>query len=82
MSVLINFSYRYVVFCKLYVQCSLNPTANLYSVIKVWGGLHSSAVDWGTAVQAGRPWVQFPMGSLGFFIDLMLATTQCLWGST
>jgi len=27
-----------------------------------------------TALQAGRSWVQFPIGSLGFFIDLILPT--------
>ena len=33
---------------------------------------HSSTVSWGTALQAGRSWVQFPMVSVGFFIDIIL----------
>jgi hypothetical protein len=32
----------------------------------------SDAVGGGTALQAGRSRVPFPMGSLGFFIDLSL----------
>jgi hypothetical protein len=34
-------------------------------------GVCSSAVGWGTALQAGRSQVWFTMGSLRFFIDLM-----------
>ena len=35
-------------------------------------GAHSGAVGWGTALQAGRLRVRFPMVSLKFFIDIIL----------
>jgi hypothetical protein len=34
--------------------------------------VRSSAVDWGTALQAAKSRVRLPMGSLKFFIDLIL----------
>jgi len=37
----------------------------------MWG----HAVDWGTALQAGRLRVRFPMVSLEFFIDTILPVT-------
>jgi hypothetical protein len=33
-----------------------------------------------TALQAGRSWIRFPVGSLGFFNDLVLPTALCSWG--
>jgi hypothetical protein len=38
------------------------------------------SVDWGTVLQAGRSWVWFPVGSLGFFIGLILVATLWPWG--
>ena len=35
-----------------------------------------------TALQAGMPWVRFPMGSLGFFTDLILPAAFMALGST
>ena len=43
----------------------------------------SSQYRWffgGTALQAGRPWFQFPMVSLEFFIDIVLPAAQWSWG--
>jgi hypothetical protein len=34
-------------------------------------GARGGAVRWGTRLQAGRPWVRFPMVSLEFFIDVI-----------
>ena len=31
-----------------------------------------TAVGWGTALQAGKSWVRFPMVSLEFFVDIIL----------
>jgi hypothetical protein len=42
--------------------------------------VHSGAVGWGTVLQAGRLWVQLPMGLFGFFIDLILPAAWWLWG--
>ena len=38
------------------------------------------ADDYGTSLQAGRPRVRFPVGSLGFFIDIILPAAMWLWG--
>jgi len=37
-----------------------------------WLGAHGGAVGGGTALQAGRSRVRFPMVSLEFFIDIIL----------
>jgi hypothetical protein len=36
-------------------------------------------VSWGTIPQARRLWVQFPIRSLNFSIDLILSTAPCPW---
>jgi hypothetical protein len=38
------------------------------------------AIGWGTVLQTGRPWVQFPMVSLEFFIDTILLAALWPWG--
>ena len=43
-------------------------------------GARGSAVGWGTAQQAGRSRVRFPMVSLVFFIDIILPATLWSWG--
>jgi len=42
---------------------SLNKNANFIYATKE-GGVHSAAVGWGTALQAGRSRIRFPLGSL------------------
>ena len=42
--------------------------------------VRGSAVGWCTALQFGRSRVQFPMGLLEFFIDVILLATLCPWG--
>jgi hypothetical protein len=49
----------------------------------IWGapfalGVRGGAVDWGTALHAGRLRVRFPMMSLEFFIDMAVVSTQPL----
>jgi len=51
----------------------------VYSIIKRMG-VRGGAVCWGTAVQAGRSRVPFPMVSLEFFIDIILPVALCPWG--
>jgi len=43
-------------------------------------GARGGAVGWGTALQAGRSQVWFPMVTLEFFIDIILPATLWPWG--
>jgi hypothetical protein len=42
--------------------------------------LSGGAVGWGTALQAGRSRVRFPIVSLEFFFDVILPVALCPWG--
>lgn len=42
-------------------------------------GVPGSAVGRGTELQDGRSLVRFPMGSLKYFIDLILPATPWTW---
>jgi hypothetical protein len=55
--------------------CSYILCKNLHKM-----GARGSAVGWGTALQAGRSWVWFPMVSLEFFIDIIFPAALWLWG--
>jgi len=48
--------------------------------IKICFGARGSAVGWGTALQAGRSQVRFPMVPLEFFIDIILPAALWSWG--
>jgi len=39
-----------------------------YGIVLLSTGAHSSTGDWGTTLQAGRSWCQYPKVSLEFFI--------------
>ena len=65
-------------FTFMYVDIS-NMISHNYSFL--WGA-HSGAVGCGTVLQAVRSWVQFPMVSLEFFIDIILLVALWPWGST
>ena len=43
-------------------------------------GSRGSAVAWGTALQAGRSRVRFPMVSLNFFTNIILPAALLPWG--
>jgi len=45
-------------------------------------GARGGAVGWGTALQAGRSRVRFPMVSLEFFIDIILSSRTMALGLT
>jgi len=40
---------------------------------------HAVAVSWGTALQAGRSWIRFPMVSLELFIDNSSNRPVAIW---
>jgi hypothetical protein len=55
-----------------YVAIKLNRTSRKWKTL-------CSAYGWGTALQAGKSWVPFPMRSLRFFIDLICSAALWSW---
>ena len=51
-------------------RCKGLSAAFIYLLVTY--GARGGAVGWGTALQARRSWVRFPMVSLDFFIDIIL----------
>jgi hypothetical protein len=47
---------------------------------KQLNGARGGAFGWGTALQAERSWVRYPMVSLEFFIDIILSAVLWPWG--
>ena len=56
------------------------PLNLLLQCIIIVTGARGGAVGWGTALQAGRSRVLFPMVSLEFFIDIILKAALWPWG--
>jgi len=63
-----------------YMQSQSWQIYQLFSQSNVLAGARRDAVGWGTALQAGRSRVQFPMVSLDFFIDIILPALLWPWG--
>jgi hypothetical protein len=58
----------------------LAKCANIMHFYIILHGARGGAVSWGTVLQAGRLRVRFPMVSLEFFIDIILAVALWPWG--
>ena len=68
-----NFVLSYRASCK---RSGVSPGINL-PYVRIWA--RCGAGGWGTALQAGRSRVRFPMVSLEFFIDIILPTALRPW---
>jgi len=66
--------------CWMSARAKTNPLWCLIYLYTYLIGARGGAVGWGTALQAGRSRVRFPMMSLGFFIDIILPAALWPWG--
>ena len=60
--------------------CLINNNWDLWIANTTMVRVRSDTVGWGTALQAGRSRVWFPMVSLEFFIDIILLAALWPWG--
>ena len=74
--------YLYVSLFGFSVPSSFPPFlfAFLKFILIFYTGSRGSAVGWGTALQAGRSRIRFPMVSLAFFIVVILPVALWPWG--
>jgi len=67
----------YTTFIKITFHSSLQFSVTKSTVkVKTWA-VHSSTVGSGTALHSKRLQVRFPMGSLGYFVHLILPVHYC-----
>jgi hypothetical protein len=59
------------------LQYHTKYTENIINTVVIGGYTAGSAVGWGTALQAGRSLIRFPMVSLEFFIDIIIPAALC-----
>jgi hypothetical protein len=59
---------------------TLHDVVSIFYKFMCWFGVRGGGVGWGTAQQAGRSRVRFPMVSLEFFIDITLPAALWPWG--
>jgi hypothetical protein len=69
----------YIHFALLHTHKCRNANTALYLIVISVRGARGGAVGWGTALQAGRSRVRFPIISLDFFIGIILPTALWPW---